>query len=231
MWEGLQVSGFQFDDSMEYALAKKEADIINYIIERMDISDPQVALKVYYKLLERQDFKTVVGFTFLKQLRDFCVQNGVVDEESIKVISIKSDKKGKLASYGDENALEIDSAITESAEDLGKGFDHLDTKIQEEFSEKEKELKANIRDLKSKEDRFKAVAEHYRNKAKKCYMVIAGLVVVIIVLFVMALTTGNTPFNDAEADIQNRYAAWAEELSEKESSLTERERALNEGEK
>ena len=84
MWEGLQVSGFQFDDSMEYALAKKEADIINYIIERMDISDPQVALKVYYKLLERQDFKTVVGFTFLKQLRDFCVQNGVVDEESIK---------------------------------------------------------------------------------------------------------------------------------------------------
>ena len=138
MWEGLQVSGFQFDDSMEYALAKKEADIINYIIERMDISDPQVALKVYYKLLERQDFKTVVGFTFLKQLRDFCVQNGVVDEESIKVISIKSDKKGKLASYGDENALEIDSAITESAEDLGKGFDHLDTKIQEEFSEKEK---------------------------------------------------------------------------------------------
>ena len=230
MWEGLQVSGFQFDDSMEYALAKKEADIINYIIERMDISDPQVALKVYYKLLERQDFKTVVGFTFLKQLRDFCVQNGVVDEESIKVISIKSDKKGKLASYGDENALEIDSAITESAEDLGKGFDHLDTKIREEFSEKEKELKANIRDLKSKEDRFKAVAEHYRNKAKKCYMVIAGLVVVIIVLFVMALTTGNTPFNDAEADIQNRYAAWAEELSEKESSLTERERALNEGE-
>ena len=127
MWEGLQVSGFQFDDSMEYALAKKEADIINYIIERMDISDPQVAVKVYYKLLERQDVKTVGGFPFLTQLRDFCVQNGVVDEESIKVISIKSDKKGKLASYGDENALEIDSAITESAEDLGKGFDHLDT--------------------------------------------------------------------------------------------------------
>ncbi|MBR5180192.1 MAG: hypothetical protein IKW90_15550 [Lachnospiraceae bacterium] len=230
MWEGLQVSGFQFDDSMEYALAKKEADIINYIIERMDISDPQVALKVYYKLLERQDLKTVVGHTFLKQLRDFCVQNGVADDESIRLISIKSDKKGKLASFGDENALEIDSAISDSTKDMDKGFEKLDTKISEEFSEKEKELKRNIQDLKSKESKFKAVADHYRNKVKRCYLVIAGLVIVIIVLFVMAISTGNTPFTDAEEDIQNRYAAWAEELSAKENYLTEREKALGEGE-
>ena len=230
MWEGLQVSGFQFDDSMEYALAKKEADIINYIIERMDISDPQVALKVYYKLLERQDLKTVIGHTFLKQLRDFCVQNGVADDESIRLISIKSDKKGKLASFGDENALEIDSAISDSTKDMDKGFEKLDTKISEEFSEKEKELKRNIQDLKSKESKFKAVADHYRNKVKRCYLVIAGLVIVIIVLFVMAISTGNTPFTDAEEDIQNRYAAWAEELSAKENYLTEREKALGEGE-
>ena len=230
MWEGLQVSGFQFDDSMEYALAKKEADIINYIIERMDISDPQVALKVYYKLLERQDLKTVVGHTFLKQLRDFCVQNGVADDESIRLISIKSDKKGKLASFGDENALEIDSAISDSTKDMDKGFEKLDTKISEEFSEKEKELKRNIQDLKSKESKFKAVADHYRSKVKRCYLVIAGLVIVIIVLFVMAISTGNTPFTDAEEDIQNRYAAWAEELSAKENYLTEREKALGEGE-
>ena len=230
MWEGLQVSGFQFDDSMEYALAKKEADIINYIIERMDISDPQVALKVYYKLLERQDLKTVVGLTFLKQLRDFCVQNGVADDESIKLINVKNEKKGKLSSFGDENALEIDSAISDSTKDMDKGFQHLDTKIEDEFSEKEKELKRNIRDLKSQENKFKAVADHYRNKAKRLYFVITGLVVVIIVLFIMAIVSGNTPFSDTETDIQNRYAAWAEELSEKENMLTEREKALDEGE-
>ena len=107
MWEGLQVSGFQFDDSMEYALAKKEADIINYIIERMDISDPQVALKVYYKLLERQDFKTVVGFTFLKQLRDFCVQNGVVDNLQI----YSRGKNLSLYLEGDYKLLEKDADI------------------------------------------------------------------------------------------------------------------------
>ena len=75
MWEGLKIGGFQFDDSMEYALAKKESDIIGYITERMNINDPQVALLVYYKLLERQDMKTVVGLSFLKQLRDYCVES------------------------------------------------------------------------------------------------------------------------------------------------------------
>ena len=230
MWEGLTVSGFQFDDSMEYALAKKEADIIRYIVERMDLSDPQVALKVYYKLLERQDFKTVVGMTFLKQLRDFCVDSGVVSDESIKLIAVKNDKKGKLSSFGDENALEIDSAISESTEDMDNGFEKLDTKITEEFSETEKELKRDIRDHISRENKLKSVADHYRNKVKKCYLIIAGLAIVIIVLFIMALTSGNTPFSDTEKEIQNRYAAWAEELAERESAVVEKEKSLNGGE-
>ena len=227
MWEGLTVGGFQFDDSMEYAQAKKEADIINYIVERMDVTDPQVALKVYYKLIERQDLKTVVGLAFLKQLRDYCIQNEVVDDETIKLISIKSDKKGKLSSFGDERALEVDTAISDSASDIDNGFEHLDTKISEEFSETEKELKRNIQEHISKENKFKAVAEHYRDKAKKCYFVIAGLAIVIIILFVLALKTGNTPFNDAEEEIQDRYAAWAEELTERENAVVIREKALN----
>ena len=104
MWEGLKIGGFQFDDSMEYALAKKESDIIGYITERMNINDPQVALLVYYKLLERQDMKTVVGLSFLKQLRDYCVESGVVEDSQIKMIPIRVENgaKGKLSSFGPE---------------------------------------------------------------------------------------------------------------------------------
>jgi hypothetical protein len=230
MWEGLTVGGFQFDDSMEYALAKKEADIIQYISDRMDLRDPQVALKVYYKLLERKDFQTVVGLSFLKQLRDFCIDSGVAPDDAIKLIGIRNDKKGKLSSFGDENALEIDSAISESTADMENGFEKLDTKINEEFSETERELKRDIQNHISKENKFKAVADHYRTKVKKCYLVIVGLAVVIIVLFIMAITSGNTPFSDTEKDIQNRYAAWAEELAERESVVMEKENALNGGE-
>ena len=136
MWEGLKIGGFQFDDSMEYALAKKESDIIGYITERMNINDPQVALIVYYKLLERQDMKTVVGLSFLKQLRDYCVESGVVEDSQIKMIPIRVENgaKGKLSSYGDEEALETDAAIETGEQAVEGGFEKLDNKISEEFS-------------------------------------------------------------------------------------------------
>lgn len=233
MWEGLKVAGFQFDDSMEYALAKKESDIINYIVERMNISDPQVALKVYYKLLDRNDFKTVVGLTFLKQLRDFCVQSGVVDENQIKFIAVLSDtnKKGRLSSFGDETSLEIDSAISESASDMNVKFERLDKNIDDEFAETEKALKRDIQNHINNEKKFKNVAEYYRGKVKKCYYAIAILAIVIIVLFIMALTGGNLPFSDTEKTIQDKYASWAEELSEREEALKVKESELvNRGE-
>ncbi|MBR4344812.1 MAG: hypothetical protein IKP88_19265 [Lachnospiraceae bacterium] len=229
----MKVAGFQFDDSMEYALAKKESDIINYIVERMNISDPQVALKVYYKLLDRNDFKTVVGLTFLKQLRDFCVQSGVVDENQIKFIAVLSDtnKKGRLSSFGDETSLEIDSAISESASDMNVKFERLDKNIDDEFAETEKALKRDIQNHINNEKKFKNVAEYYRGKVKKCYYAIAILAIVIIVLFIMALTGGNLPFSDTEKTIQDKYASWAEELSEREEALKVKESELvNRGE-
>ena len=232
MWEGLTVGGFQFDDSLEYAAAKKEYDIINYIVDKMDVSDPQVALKVYYKLLERKDMRTVIGLTFLKQLRDFCVQSGVVEDSQIKIIPILSDqaKKGRISSFGDETALEIDSAISESASDMQGGFASLDNKIAEDFSETERSLKRDIQDHISRENKFKQVADFYRNRSKKCYLVIGVLAALIVILFVLALSNGNTPFTDKEADIQNRYAAWAEELAEKESELNKREKEIENAE-
>ena len=223
MWDGLKVGGFQFDDSMEYALAKKESDIINYITERMDISDPQIAMKVYYKLLERQDMKTVVGLAFLKQLRDFCIQSGIIDDTQLKVIQITDEKerKGKLSSYGDASALETDTAISESAADMDTKFERLDQKIDDEFAETEKALKRDIQNHINKENKYKNIADFYRSKVKKCYYAIAALAIVIVVLFILAITGKHLPISDTEKDIQDKYAAWAEELAERDKALRE----------
>lgn len=223
MWDGLKVGGFQFDDSMEYALAKKESDIINYITERMDTSDPQIAMKVYYKLLERQDMKTVVGLAYLKQLRDFCIQSGIIDDAQLKVIPIidEKEKKGKLSSYGDASALEMDTAISESAADMDTKFERLDQKIDDEFAETEKALKRDIQNHINKENKYKNIADFYRSKVKKCYYAIVALAIVIVVLFILAITGKHLPISDTEKDIQDKYAAWAEELAEREKALKE----------
>ncbi|MBO4781272.1 MAG: hypothetical protein J5522_02655 [Lachnospiraceae bacterium] len=228
MWEGLKIGGFQFDDSMDYALAKKESDIIEYVSERMNISDPQVALLVYYKLLDRQDMNTVVGLTFLKQLRDYCIQSGVVDDSQIRMIPIKGEnnKKGKLSSYGDEDALETDAAISQGEENMDEGLNTLENKIEEEFSNEEKQLKRDIKSHIDRESKLKSVADHYKNKVKKCYYVISALFIIILILFILAVKSGNTPFSDTEKNIQDKYAAWAEELSEREQAIREKESQL-----
>ena len=232
MWEGLKIGGFQFDDSMEYALAKKESDIIGYITERMNISDPQVALLVYYKLLERQDMKTVIGLSFLKQLRDFCIESGVVEDSQVKMIPIRSEigDKGKISSFGDEEALETDAAIQTGEEAVNGGFEKLDDKISEEFAQEEKKLKRDIQNHVDREKKLKSVADHYKHKVKKCYYIISALALIILVLFIMAISSGNTPFSDTEKEIQNKYAGWAEELSAREEALKIKEKQLGGGE-
>jgi len=228
MWDGLDIDGFQFDDSMEYARAKKEADIISFILDRMNVSDPQVALKVYYKLLERNDMNTVVGLTFLKQLRDHCVNSGIIDKSELKPIPIlgESGSKGKISSYGDATALATDSAIYENSTDMEEGFEKLDKKIDEEFAETEKLLKRDIKDHINRENKLKLMAEFYHNKVKKCYYIIAALAAVIVILFILAISSKSLPFSDTEEAIQDKYAAWAEELSAREEALNLREEAL-----
>ena len=68
MWDNLTVNGFHFDSAAEYAEAKKEFEAIEYICSKMDVNNPETAFKVYYKLLERKNLHTIVGYSFLKEL-------------------------------------------------------------------------------------------------------------------------------------------------------------------
>lgn len=225
MWNNLTVKGFQFDNSADYAEAKREAEAIDYIASKMNLNDPQIALKVYYKFLERNNFHTVVGISFLKQLRDFCVESELVNDEQIKSINItdKTQIKGKIDSYGDESALETDNLISESQNQVDSEFNNYDQTASSEISEVERDLKKSIQNHLAREKKLKTVAEHYRSKMRTCYLVIAALVVVVIALFAISIHRGNLPYNDLESEIQNKYAAWAEELTDWEASLKERE--------
>lgn len=207
MWDNLTVNGFHFDTAAEYADAKKEYEAIEYICSKMDISDPEIAFKVYYKLLERKNLHTIVGYSFLKELRDKIADSGIIKDEELRSInapkvSVKNESEKNI---GDETSLEIDSLANNGEASVDKP--------------KERE--------KSKEKKLKAVADYYRLKTRKCYIVIAALAVIIIAFFAISYYRGNLNFNDAEVIVQNKYSAWAEELAEKEHTLEMRSRELD----
>ncbi len=49
---------------------------------------------------------------------------------------------------------------------------------------------------------------------------------VIVVMFLIAVFGPNSPLEDAEVKAQNKYAAWEQELKEREDAVKEKEREL-----
>lgn len=75
--------------------------------------------------------------------------------------------------------------------------------------------------------RVKPVPEkNYKREYDICRLVILGLVFVIIVMFVITLKSPNPNIINYETAVLNKYAAWDNELSEREAKIREKEREL-----
>lgn len=224
MRDNLTVHGFYFESSGEYVEAKREAEAIEYISLKMDINNPQIAMKVYYKLLERQNLHTIVGLTFLKELHDRIVSAGLIEEKNIKSIMIKANTGGKtITEYGDEEALVTDTHNHNNADEIeeDEGVREAIQKVQ--TTEKEQNLKFS----REREKKLKTVADYYHTKVKKCYIIITALALIIAAMFGISIYNGSFSSNNAEIELQNKYAAWEEELQNRENELKERESRLD----
>ena len=88
-----ELGAFVFESRETYDLAKKEWDVIAQLEEKADLSQPKVALKVYNKLVTEKTFTTIIGYSFLRDLRQYLLDNNVGTADSLAEIPIK-EKKG-----------------------------------------------------------------------------------------------------------------------------------------
>ncbi|MDD6038141.1 MAG: hypothetical protein PUD20_05025 [bacterium] len=87
------VEGFQFDDIDLLHEAKKEAEGVRYVRERMDFDSPEKVLKVYDRMLEQNMFRTPVGQVFLREVQDYLYSMPQVANEQIHPIQVKIPEK------------------------------------------------------------------------------------------------------------------------------------------
>jgi len=88
------VSGYSFSDGQDYKEAKREAETIEYIKANTDLNNLDKTLKIYHKLVEKQTFKTVVGYEFLRKLQDDLRKSEVAGKEDLQNIRIEKKKEG-----------------------------------------------------------------------------------------------------------------------------------------
>lgn len=81
--ESLIVEGFVFPSYKEAQIARKEQVNIEAIRKRIHGSDGKTIYELYCKLMERDMFKTMVGYSFMYELRHHLIEEFDYDEQEI----------------------------------------------------------------------------------------------------------------------------------------------------
>lgn len=95
MKETYSADYFAFESRDSYEQAKKETEIIEQLMEKTDISDPRVALKLYNKSISEKAFRTVAGYYFLLDLRQAILESGLVTERALAPIPVREPDRRK----------------------------------------------------------------------------------------------------------------------------------------
>lgn len=74
--------------------------------------------------------------------------------------------------------------------------------------------------------KIKNRADYYQGKLQTTRIVAVGLTFLVIVMFLITMFGPNSPLADANEQVQNQYAAWEQELTEREQAVREKENAL-----
>ncbi|MGN0154562.1 MAG: hypothetical protein ACI4A3_08925 [Lachnospiraceae bacterium] len=86
--ETLIVEGFEFPSYKEAQIALKEQQNIEVIRQKTPLSDPRAVYELYTKLIERNMFKTMVGYSFLYELRHRLIAEFQYDAEELPIVKL-----------------------------------------------------------------------------------------------------------------------------------------------
>jgi len=82
------VGGFSFTSESEAEKAKKEREGIRYIKEKTNMSNPEMVLRIYNKMIREKMFETVVGYAYLFDLQEYLRTNPSISDNDILPIEV-----------------------------------------------------------------------------------------------------------------------------------------------
>lgn len=96
--EQYSLNGFTFLSQADYNIALDEWNTILYVKKNSKLTNEVVVYKLYHKLIEKNAFKTVVGLSFLKELRDNLIKTGKYKEDDLEYIAVSVGQGSKATS-------------------------------------------------------------------------------------------------------------------------------------
>lgn len=196
-----KVEGYEFETREQAGLARNEAEKVRFIKGQVDIKDPDVALKLYNKLVMREVFVTPVGRNFLRELQEFLRTIPFIRNEDILPIPVFHTS---LADTGDPE------------------------EAQERQRRKRKQNRAKAKMvLRARKQKYRDYKSMFM--VSTFFAVVFGLGIVGMCL-ITYLSADNVNIINYENEVINRYEQWQQELEEREAELDRREQELEQQE-
>lgn len=92
------IDGYLFDEEEVLKEAKTELEGVEYLRKRTNYSSPKNVLNIYRTVIEKNLFKTPIGYEYLRELQAFLYNHDEIDKEDILPIPvyIQKSKKTKI---------------------------------------------------------------------------------------------------------------------------------------
>lgn len=84
------VDGFLFTSEADYNAAKEDHAAIEFFKEKTDLSDPEIAYKLYNRIISRGTFRTIVGYSFLKEIQNKLIESNYKPIEELEKIPVEN---------------------------------------------------------------------------------------------------------------------------------------------
>lgn len=212
--------GLSYENKADFERAKKEEEIIRFMKADKKLKKPEEALKIYNTLVLKKSFVSVPGYIFMTELRNYILKSGIVQEDGINPVPVVSRSKA-------EGKQEDAAGHRLSGEMAGKAEGNGTEKKQ---GSKEPGENKKGKTGRSETEKYQLLYEREKTICIKNRIVIAFLSLAVIVMLVLAYSGQLSKKSDEvyRTEIENEYAAWQEELSQKEQKLKEREELIEE---
>ncbi len=83
------INGYLFESNQEYIKAQREKQVVDQMKKTMDWKNPNIAYKLYRKILDNQSFTTIIGIHFLWELRAVILRSGMEVEAEQLFVPVK----------------------------------------------------------------------------------------------------------------------------------------------
>ncbi len=193
------IGGYIFEDENKAKLAAKELRAVEYILAQLKDADERGVLTVYKKLLNQRQFSTEIGMSFLTQLRQNLLQTGAFLEDEIPPIYKLQEEEPKEATASVEEPIKEEPKVKKPKK---AGASTKVIKPQASDSSEIKKLKFFNRVL---------------------IVLCITLLLCVIGMFYVNSTINSPTILNYEQEILNKYAAWEQELTEREAAVKEKE--------